>query len=342
VDPGALDRGARKLFDACCGLRAGEHVVILTDPAQDPRVADALRRAAGAAGAEPVVVVIDRVDLPGGDLPAAAGAALLTADLIIAPTSKSVFHSPTLQAACRDGGARCVTVSEGDAGTLAGPGMQVDFRALSRAAVGLAETLDGGGTIEIRTPGGTAITASVEGRPGHTSRGQCLQPGDIIGLPTVEAYVAPVEESVNGVAVIDGSCSAGVGVTAAAPIRLTIENGMVTGIEGGAPADELAAILSRAQTPAAYQVCEIGLGLNPGCRITGRICEDEGTYGTIHLAIGDNRSFGGRNAAPLHIDMVQMRATVTLDGRPVITDGALAPELIAANPEAFGMLQAAA
>lgn len=56
-------------------------------------------------------------------------------------------------------------------------------------------------------------------------------------------------------------------------------------------------------------------------RITGVILEDEKIYGSVHVALGSNDTFGGTVAAGLHMDGVIMRPLLKLDGRPVVQDG---------------------
>jgi len=38
----------------------------------------------------------------------------------------------------------------------------------------------------------------------------------------------------------------------------------------------------------------------------------------VHIAIGANQSFGGRNLSNLHIDLVILHPTVWLDGRVIL------------------------
>lgn len=70
-------------------------------------------------------------------------------------------------------------------------------------------------------------------------------------------------------------------------------------------------------------IAELGFGLNPCARVVGSIVEDEGTYGTGHVALGNNEFFGGANHAACHIDLVYWRPSVKLDGVPLMEDGQL-------------------
>ena len=47
--------------------------------------------------------------------------------------------------------------------------------------------------------------------------------------------------------------------------------------------------------------------------------------GTAHLAFGTSAGLGGVNVAHVHIDGVLLRATVELDGEPLLHEGRLFP-----------------
>ena len=58
--------------------------------------------------------------------------------------------------------------------------------------------------------------------------------------------------------------------------------------------------------------------------LMARLIEDEGAYGTAHVAVGNNLNFtGGRNWAPIHFDHVFRRPTIRLDGVEIMVDGRL-------------------
>ncbi len=71
-------------------------------------------------------------------------------------------------------------------------------------------------------------------------------------------------------------------------------------------------------------IAEFAVGLNPGVtEPVGDIALDEKIGGSVHIAIGMNDHFGGRNRSNLHLDLVIMRPTVWLDSEQAIVDGVL-------------------
>jgi len=45
--------------------------------------------------------------------------------------------------------------------------------------------------------------------------------------------------------------------------------------------------------------------------------------GTVHIALGDNISMGGRVSVPSHLDLIIKNPTLVIDGKELIKDGRL-------------------
>ena len=74
-------------------------------------------------------------------------------------------------------------------------------------------------------------------------------------------------------------------------------------------------ILEKENSPKVYIPGELGIGLNPLSKLCGRMLEDEGALGTVHLGFGSNSTIGGENKVSFHIDMVMKDVTVFIDGK---------------------------
>jgi len=311
----------RKIVRDCCCLKAGEKVLIISDVEQEPEIYRELFDAVTELGGRPSIALIP-VTPPGKELPDTVNEAAMEADLILTPTTTSIYHAPGLHHACMEGGARVLSLSECCMETFLEGGINADFKAIEPVVELLGGLYDRGKRITYSTPAGTQITADISGRQVYLNSGICRKSGEKIGLPTIEVFIAPVEDSVEGIIVVDASCSAGVGAIEE-PIIIRVEGGKAVEITGGRQAEQLCGILEEAGTSAVYQIAELAIGLNPRCNITGKIVEDEGKYGTCHMALGSNASFGGLNPAPLHIDMVQFHPTIHIDGQEICRDGKL-------------------
>ena len=66
-----------------------------------------------------------------------------------------------------------------------------------------------------------------------------------------------------------------------------------------------------------------GIGTNEKAILSGEILEDEKLLGTAHVAFGASAAIGGTVQVPVHLDCLVMKPDVTVDGEPVVRDGAL-------------------
>jgi leucyl aminopeptidase (aminopeptidase T) len=61
-------------------------------------------------------------------------------------------------------------------------------------------------------------------------------------------------------------------------------------------------------------IAELGIGTNDKAMRPDNILEAEKILGTVHIALGDNSSFGGEVKTSFHQDFVFFEPTVTLIG----------------------------
>lgn len=198
--------------------------------------------------------------------------------------------------------------------------MNADYPAIAARTHALCALMEQTSMIRVTAPAGTDLTLPVAGRHAHASTGLFRERGQWGNLPTGEAYLAPIEGGAQGVLVVDGSM-AGIGLVRT-PIRITIADGYAIAIEGDEEAARLRALLEPHGRDAC-NVAEFGIGTNDRARITGVILEDEKVMGTIHVALGDNRSMGGTVRVASHLDGLVTRPTVWFDDRLVMEDGRL-------------------
>jgi leucyl aminopeptidase (aminopeptidase T) len=308
-------KGALNLLRNCAHARPDEKVLIVTDSTTESAIAKTIMAAATRLGIEASAITMKPRALPGDEPPAPVLAAMLSSDVIICPISRSLFHTDARIRACRRG-ARFISMPGATMSVLASSAMLVDFAKQERVLKKLVGLLTRAKRITLTNPSGTDIEFNVFRRRGHGVSGMCTRRGEVTGVPDIEAYIAPLEDSTNGTLVIDGSTS--VTGLVKQPIRIDIERGIALKISGGSQARTILRILRKARSHAAFRVGEFAVGLNPLARIRGAIIEDEGALGTAHVALGDNIRLGGKNKAPVHIDFVLKRAHVEFDGRIVL------------------------
>lgn len=310
------DRPARIVLQECLGLTPGQQLLIVTD---DPTagVGELLRQEGIRLGAETLLIRMTERKNSGVEPPPPVAAAMAVAQVVVLATAKSLSHTQARHRACQ-AGARVASM----------PGITEDmlertlggtYEDVARRSRWLAGRLSGD-QVRIMTPVGTDLTFSIAGRQAQGDDGDLTMPGAFGNLPAGEAYIAPVEGSARGTLVVDGSMSGLGRITE--PLVIRVENGLALEVQGGPQAGELNRLLSRYGQPA-RNIAELGIGTNPYARLTGAILEDEKMLGTIHIALGDNSTFGGTVQADSHLDAILLSPTVYLDGVLLVDDGRL-------------------
>lgn len=188
--------------------------------------------------------------------------------------------------------------------------MNVDWKALSKRTKSIAKIVNTADFIEIKTPNGTQITMSKKGRQAMSDDGLLTKPGAFGNLPAGEVFFAPVEGSAEGRLVLEWAPTREL----KSPVTLIIEEGIVKEIIGDeAYADYLRAKLTERNEN--RNIAELGIGTNDRAKRPDNILESEKILGTIHIALGDNSSFGGIVKTPFHQDFVFFKPTVMLKTR---------------------------
>jgi leucyl aminopeptidase (aminopeptidase T) len=200
--------------------------------------------------------------------------------------------------------------------------LSADYHQIAAITQSLANWLRGSLSVHITTPLGTDLSLSTAGREWRVDTGIPAGKGVYGNLPAGEVYIAPIEDSAEGVLVIDKSLP---GLVLSDPVRLVFEKGRVVQIEGGAGAEQLQQAIAEGETKpngaGSRVIAELGIGTNPKARLQGNLMTDEKAAGTIHVAIGRNDFLGGKNLAPIHIDGVVSQPTVHVDGKILIDNG---------------------
>jgi len=312
-----LEGAARIAVHNCLAVKSGEKVIVITDePLRS--IGRLLWQESRNAGADAILVEIAPRSSHGEEPPEPLPRLMMGADVLIIPTSKSMSHTKARREACK-AGARCVTLPGIREETFR-RALNADYEEIALVTKRVAELLSNGERAEVVTRSGTEITMSLSGRAGYADTGLVHKPGDFSNLPAGEAYIAPVEGSAEGVIVVDGAIADKGEINE--PLRLSVKRGYVEKIEGGKLAEHLEGLVEPFGRPA-RNIAELGIGTNPKAKLIGSVLEDEKVLGTVHIAMGDNISMGGKVKVSSHLDGILLKPTVRIDGRVIMEDGAL-------------------
>jgi aminopeptidase len=247
--------------------------------------------------------------------------------VVIALSNYSTSHTRfrhLLTGVCR---CRYVSMPLFDASMLEGA-MCIDWLLLERRTKRIARAVNRAASIWVQTLNGTSLSFSKTGRKALTDTGILTRPGAFGNLPAGEGCLAPLEGTSHGRLVLEWAPTREL----VSPVTLTVEKGAVVKIEGEEPYTEL---LQRkcGERPENGNIAEFGIGTNERAQRPDNILESEKILGTIHIALGDNSSFGGRVMTPFHQDFVFFKPTITLtykDGtqRLLMKDGHFAEGMV--------------
>jgi leucyl aminopeptidase (aminopeptidase T) len=295
----------------CLGIKAREDVLVIVDDATLP-IGEALRAEASAAGADAVLAVMDERATDGTDPARPIAGALLACDAYIAPTTRSISHTPARKRATEAGirGATMPGVTE----EMLARVMSVDFDVMAARSDAVAALLDASDTAHITSPDGTDLTLTFPGRPGISDNGNLTAPGAFGNLPCGEAFIAPIGG--DGQIVVTSLGSIGISEE---PVTLTLENGMLVDARGGVGPEFIASLREHGEL--GCNLAELGVGTNEQARVTGLVLEDEKILGTVHVAFGASAGIGGTVSVPIHLDVVAPGVSLTIGSTTVLDNG---------------------
>ncbi len=185
--------------------------------------------------------------------------------------------------------------------------MTVDWKSMYERSVKTARIVNRYNRMEIECPNGTSLSFSMEGRKALPDTGMITKPGQFSNLPAGEVYIAPLEGTAKGRLVLDWAPTRKL----KRPVTAIVEKGMVIKLEGREQyVKELEKKL--AEKKENRNIAELGIGTNDKARRPDNILESEKIMGTIHIAFGDNSSFGGKVSTSFHQDFVFFKPTVRL------------------------------
>jgi len=319
----AIERSAQLIVRRLLAVSAGEQVALVCDGDSEREMIQALTAVIAAVGAEFTVLEQPSRDTSRkNELTPIIEHALEAADCLIGLTGSggAPTYAKTVKRLLDVRQLRSISMVMRSLDNLTSGGALADYQALHAEGTALAATWQAAGQIRVRSAAGTDLSAPIAGEKVIVECGFATQPGQEAAFSDGEVSQMPRQGAAQGTVVIDGPI-AHLGLPET-PITLQVEDGRAVAIEGNDPvAGELRRIVT--EVAQADNIAEIGIGLNPACRRNGDFEEEKKARGNVHVAIGDNIFYGGSVECAVHMDMVVYRPTVELDGRAVVTAGAV-------------------
>ncbi|MEK7774117.1 MAG: aminopeptidase [Deltaproteobacteria bacterium] len=242
-------------------------------------------------------------------------------DAIIALSNYSTSHTRFRDFLTRCMGVRYASMPLFERPMLHGA-MTADWKEVEARTKRLVELMKGGDMAYVTSRNGTSISFSIAGRDLRPDTGIITEKGAFGNLPAGEGFLAPVEGTAEGNMVLEWADEERL----KKPICLEVRKGRVVDVEGeGGFAEALRKKIEA--NPLIGNIAELGIGTNDRAKRPDNILETEKILGTVHMALGDNSSFGGSVTVPYHQDFIFFEPTLE-----VIRDGEKVEVIVEGEP----------
>jgi len=328
-----LGKTAYVVINKLCKVKPRESVLITIDGPQEFRVAEEIAKAAEAADAK--VMVAWHSTPPGygkiGDpyLPDPLKVAIPNTDVWIELNNQWLLYSTPWDDAIKpaiEGKGRVRYLFLGGLNTdqIVRCVGKIDIDAQAKFQDKIVDMTRKGRKMRITTPAGTDL--SFENHPNRPVLSELF--ADAPGAHFLLGQIgwAPIEESINGTMVFDGSYSGGgeadLGVLKT-PIKVTVSNGKAVEFAGGSEAEAVKRSLAKLNDPNMYYAAHVCYGFNPGARLSGLCTEDERVWGSTEWGFGhQGPALRGRGIiAVSHADGICLNSSVWIDGQKILDTG---------------------
>ena len=308
--------------------KEGDPVLVLADTRSDLNLAHALMAAGARTGADTQLIIKqlakpEEAAYPGPIL----SEAFKAAKYIVSIIDDGIDASEAMLEAKASGTSILYTEVTGVEDYVVRALLHADIDKMIRIGERVCELWEATDLCRVTSPQGTDVSFQLKPRKADLGRGALLQPGMDDFFPGMQTNIAPVEDSINGIIVIDASDS--VQGVVHNPYSFTMENGVITKVEGGSEADNMREWLAACNDPTIYKLCHFSLGLNPQAGISGRMIEDERKLAAVDFGFGyQNPDLGGTvGLSDYHMDIMLATPTVYLDGKEMSGNGGFNPEM---------------
>lgn len=302
----------------------GDPFLIIADPGNDMNLAMACLAAGIRSGADTQLIVKSRYAEGTASKPGPILSDAIRASRLVLALCGGIVRAPAMIEARANGTRLLSTVVEDIEDYVVRALVDVDIDAMNRNTERIAQLWDETDHCRVTSPQGTDVTFQLKPRVSVIGDGALTSDGEVDFFPGNQVSIAPVEETINGTIVIDASDSAqGVVNT---PYSFTMEDGVITRVEGGKEADVMRNWLKTRNDETIYHLCHFSIGLNPQAGISGNMIEDERMLAAVDFGFGyQDPKFGGTvGLSPYHMDIMLATPTIYLDGKEMSGGGALA------------------
>ncbi|HCC33511.1 MAG TPA: leucyl aminopeptidase [Clostridiales bacterium] len=338
-----LARAAYVIVKDMVQVKEGESLLITVDSVNEWRPAEEVAKAGQALGAKVMVAWhstppgYGKVADPG--LPDPLVAAIPRTDAWVEFNNQWLLYSTPWEVAMNNGHTRNLFLGGLNTDQVVRCIGQLDMKAQTAFQNKVVSLTRKARQMRITTPAGTDVSFENDPTRPMTNELTAETPGPhfLVG----QIGWAPVEKTINGTIVFDGSFSGGgeadLGILKR-PIQLVVKDGIITAIKGGEEAAILRRWLEKLGDRRMYSLAHVCYGFNPGAKLTGLCTEDERVWGSTEWGFGYQGPMfkGALGEAAGHADGICLNSSVWLDGTQILAEGTVTHPELAALAKACG------
>ena len=306
----------------------GKPLIVLADTTNDLQLAESLLAAADNAGADAQLIIKPRsrpgmATKPGPIL----SSAFKNAKYIVSICDDGFDASTAINEAVSNGARILITKVDGIEQYVIKALLDIDIDKMIENANLCAKLWDETDKCRVTSPQGTDVSFQLRSRKSTIGDGALTHDGEIDFFPGAQVSIAPVEETINGKIVVDGSDN--VNGLVFNSYEMIMENGIIKKIDGGSEGNKIIEWLSACKQENIFHLCHFTVGLNPEAGISGNLVEDERKVAAVDFGFGYQSSAFNGNVGPCdyHMDVMLVEPTIFLDGKEMSGKGKLNPEM---------------
>lgn len=301
----------------CMEVKPNEKVLIVTDTLKEQVEAPIFFESAKKFSKNVKLVSYKSIKQHGVEPAKKVADLMLDSNVILAPTTYSISHTKAVNNA-RKKGARIASMPGITKNTILRT-LTVDFSQTDALSKKIAKLLTKANKAQLTSQSGTNMVFYLGSRKAMPDLFKINNPkGDFGNLPAGEALIAPLEGKSKGILVFE-LCYGEIKLKK--PLAFEVKNGLVSkALCQSNQAEKIEKILNKIG-PKARNIAELGIGTNKMASPKAGLLELEKIYGTAHIALGNNKYFGGEIDVPYHVDGLIINPTLILDSKTIIKNG---------------------
>jgi len=316
-----IDKGVSIILHDWLNVSKDELIHFITDETH-LKEAEAISKWANGADAILKTTILPSHLIQNGDVIESMVDILSNEDVIIGATDFSFITTNAVKTAVKRG-ARFLSLplscTDGTS-LLENDFVQMSPKEAQKNANKLLKYMTGADIVRVTTNLGTDLSFSIKGRIPGSFCGNATR-AKMITSASFEVYVAPIEDTMNGILYLDASL--GYKGIVNKPIICEFKDGvMISAKSEDDGAQRLLDYMDSFNDKTMYKPGEFGIGLNKLSKVRG-VCyiEDESVYSTFHLGMGRNIALGGVQTAAGHFDIVTNKPNIYVDDMLIMKQG---------------------